>query len=194
MCGAGGDKTTAYIANGALMAVAFFGCRIVLGALMLYQIFVAVPQTTGMALGAAMSDGVAPVVAHIVAPLAAAFYVLNIYWMCAPSPQRRKSARAPSPAAARACRLCESRHLTRLVGVYASQVEDRARNAQGAWVWGEEEEDGEEGVTDALEPGCGDGLRPAQAQAHVRTVLFCEATERPRNVDPRRCEGIRGGE
>lgn len=75
----GGSGTTAYMINGVLMAVVFFGCRIVNCGYMLYMIYVAHPAATGGdSLGAGLGGGV---FGNAIAPLATVFYVLNLYWM-----------------------------------------------------------------------------------------------------------------
>lgn len=74
----GGTGTAVYLANGALLTVSFFLCRICAVGFLLYMMFVAHPRFTGgLSLGTAMGGGLG----HIVAPLTVAFYCLNLVWM-----------------------------------------------------------------------------------------------------------------
>jgi hypothetical protein len=73
----GGTGTTAYLVNGVLMAVMFFGCRIVAMAVLLYMMFVHYPATTGNGVANGLGGGLG----HVVGPATVVFYVLNLYWM-----------------------------------------------------------------------------------------------------------------
>ena len=76
----GGSATTMYLVNGVAMMVVFFVSRPLLQLGTLYQIYAAAPREAGASVGADLAPCMGwP--AHLVAPLAVSFYVLNLYWM-----------------------------------------------------------------------------------------------------------------
>lgn len=72
----GGSGTSIYLYNGVAILVSFFLCRVVVGLVYLYQIFILVPRLAPPSL----SD-LGPIFGQLVPPGALLFYAMNLYWM-----------------------------------------------------------------------------------------------------------------